>query len=96
MKRKSIAFFTVISTLIAIFDISFRYLLPLLLTTKDKVIKPPKSVGIIGGADGPTSIILSDTKSSALFTVILSILAVSGILYLFLTRKKSYKQKKSK
>ncbi len=96
MKRKIIAFFTVISILITIFNLSFRYLLPLLLTTKDKTLKPPKSVGIIGGADGPTSIILSDVMSSVLFTVIFSILAVSGILYLFLTSKKSFKQNKSR
>ncbi|MDD2496557.1 MAG: sodium ion-translocating decarboxylase subunit beta [Desulfitobacteriaceae bacterium] len=45
------------------------------------------SVGIIGGADGPTAIYITSQFSSHLFTVIFALLTVTGVLYLIFKNK---------
>lgn len=53
--------------------------------------KDASTIGIIGGADGPTAIYLSNSKSFPLISVIFMSLTIIGIMYLLFTKKKSYK-----
>jgi len=91
---KIITVLTVVFAIIAFLGILSRLLLKWFLSNKfnvsTKSIKDASSIGIIGGADGPTSIILSSSNHSTLFmTIISGILAVIGIIYLIRTKKSS-------
>ncbi len=46
-----------------------------------------KTVGIIGGADGPTSIFIATSPSSYSVTKVFGILTLLGIAYLLIKRK---------
>jgi lipopolysaccharide export LptBFGC system permease protein LptF len=46
------------------------------------------SIGIIGGADGPTAIFVAGKMSSHLFKTVLKWTLVLGIAFLFLTRNR--------
>lgn len=86
--RKLITVFTVISIIITIVNIGFNCLLPKYLAYKlNFKADEASSIGIIGGADGPTSIFLAAGQSSYYFTIILLLLSIAGIIYLFITRK---------
>ncbi|MDR7856729.1 sodium ion-translocating decarboxylase subunit beta [Tissierella sp.] len=86
--RKLITVFTVISILLTIISIGFNCLLPNYLAFKFNFkTEEASSIGIIGGADGPTSIFLAAGQSSFYFTIIFLLLSIVGILYLSLTRK---------
>ena len=67
----------------------YNYLLPLYLSYKFNMdLRGASSIGIIGGADGPTSIYVS----SSLFpniTAIFALLAAAGIIYLFFDKRKN-------
>jgi len=46
------------------------------------------SIGIIGGADGPTTIFLTSTSSSAnSIIIVFALFSIAGIAYLVLNRK---------
>ncbi|SDY90953.1 Na+-transporting oxaloacetate decarboxylase beta subunit [Proteiniborus ethanoligenes] len=80
---KAITAVTVTCTLIAVISAFSSYLLPLYLSYKlNKDIRDAGSVGIIGGADGPTAIYLSGQISSHWVTVIFAALAILGVIYL--------------
>ena len=80
---KAMTIFTITCALIAFISGFSSYLLPLYLSYKfNRDIKGVGSVGIIGGADGPTAIYLSGQISSHWVTVIFAALAILGIIYL--------------
>jgi len=84
---KMITIFTVICALVAFISLFFSSLLPLYLSYKFKIdTKDAGSIGIIGGADGPTTIYLSGQISSYWFTVVFATLAILGIIYLIFAK----------
>ena len=84
---KTVTIFTIACALIAFTSAFFSYLLPLYLLYKLKRdIKDAGSVGIIGGADGPTAIYISGETLSHWPTVIFSILAILVIIYLIIVK----------
>jgi len=84
---KMITIFTVICALVAFISLFFNSLLPLYLSYKFNIdTKDAGSIGIIGGADGPTTIYLSGQISSYWFTVVFATLAILGIIYLIFAK----------
>ncbi|SHJ97492.1 Na+-transporting oxaloacetate decarboxylase beta subunit [Geosporobacter subterraneus DSM 17957] len=86
---KMITIFTVICALVAFISLFFSSLLPLYLSYKFKIdIRNAGSIGIIGGADGPTTIYVSGQSSSHLFTAIFALLTILGFIYLVVIKYK--------
>jgi len=87
-KAKVVAIFTVICAFVAFISAFFSLLLPLYLSYKFN-IDPGNagSIGIIGGADGPTAIYVSGS-SSHVFTVFFALLTILGIIYLVIDKYK--------
>jgi len=88
-KSKSIiiAALTVICALIALTGAFSGPLLALYLSYKFKInAKDAGSIGIIGGADGPTAIFVSGHNNSHWFTAIFALLAILGVIYLLKTK----------
>lgn len=92
--RKVIFILTVIGVIATIINISFYYLLPLYLSLKFHTdFRGASSIGIIGGADGPTIIYLSNPNSFYI-TGVLGLLSIVGILFLIVYRNKIIKNTK--
>ncbi|MBB2182932.1 sodium ion-translocating decarboxylase subunit beta [Lachnospiraceae bacterium MD1] len=82
---------TVISILATIGMVVLNRMVPLFLSHMLKMdVREASAIGIIGGADGPTSIYITGYNSSIL-TVIFAFIALIGICFLFFTRKKRNK-----
>jgi Na+-transporting methylmalonyl-CoA/oxaloacetate decarboxylase beta subunit len=77
ISTRTITIFTVICALVALISAFSRYLLSLYLSFKFKIdTRDASSIGIIGGADGPTAIFLSRKSSFPLFTVVFCSLVI--------------------
>jgi Na+-transporting methylmalonyl-CoA/oxaloacetate decarboxylase beta subunit len=82
MKTKVVTTLTVIAAIITIISATYEFLLPMVLSvvlnfdTKDAV-----SVGIIGGADGPTAIYITGGAPQRLITTVFALITVAGIIY---------------
>ncbi|KAF5040091.1 Na+-transporting oxaloacetate decarboxylase beta subunit [anaerobic digester metagenome] len=88
MIKKLVMIFTVFCTAAAALGISYQYLLPLYLSYKlNKDLSDASAIGIIGGADGPTTIYLSGSVSPGL-TAVFAVFAAIGIAYLIITKRK--------
>ncbi len=88
LKRKLILIVTVLSAVIFLIHTVIKFFLHLYLTNKfDSDFSDASSIGIIGGADGPVSIIVANAQFSCLFGL-LPVIAAAGGIYLYLTRKK--------
>ncbi|MEN2776854.1 sodium ion-translocating decarboxylase subunit beta [Acetivibrio clariflavus] len=86
---KMITIFTVICALVAFISLFFNSLLPLYLSYKFKIdTRDAGSIGIIGGADGPTAIYVSGQSSSHLFSAIFALLTILGFIYLVVIKYK--------
>lgn len=84
---KMITIFTVICALVAFISLFSSYLLSLYLSHKFNIdTRDAGSIGIIGGADGPTAVYLSGQISSHWFTVVFTTLAILGIIYLIFAK----------
>lgn len=89
--RKIIIISTVFFGAAAAIGISYEYLLPLYLSYKlNTDLSDASSIGIIGGADGPTSIFVSGSVSPGI-TSMCAVIAAMGIAYLIITKRKSNK-----
>jgi Na+-transporting methylmalonyl-CoA/oxaloacetate decarboxylase beta subunit len=89
---KTVTVLTVICTLLAVISAFSGYLLPLYLSLKlNTDIRDGDSIAIIGGADGPTAIYLSDQSSSHWITVIFAALAILGVICLIMIKKSAKK-----
>ncbi|CUH92030.1 sodium ion-translocating decarboxylase subunit beta [Herbinix luporum] len=87
--RLVILILTIITLLITVIGIIFEYLFPKFIEYKYQIkTENPASIGIIGGADGPTSIFISGTKSGNVLTIICGLVSAAGIIYLLFTKKK--------
>lgn len=88
--RKIVMVLTIITSIITVLSASWKYLAGLYFKYKFNIninTGDASSVGIIGGADGPTSILLSGSPYSGLFTIIFAILSIIGITCLIVTSK---------
>ena len=86
-----IAILTAISGIIILYNLVIRYLVPLYLEYKFNVpIEDASAIGIIGSADGPTSIYIANTSEQKLMPVflLLFIMGVTYFVYRRLRRKK--------
>lgn len=85
---KAITIFTVTSAIITIISAAFNFLLPIYLVNKFLIDERNKSsIGIIGSADGPTSIYITNQSSPHLITLVPALLSVLGFIYLFIAKK---------
>jgi Na+-transporting methylmalonyl-CoA/oxaloacetate decarboxylase beta subunit len=86
LKTKAVTTLTVIAAIITVISAAYKFLLPMVLSlvlnfdTKDAA-----SVGIIGGADGPTAIYITGRLTGGvpryLITVVFASVTVAGIIY---------------
>jgi len=87
--EKIVSAFTIVCALITLVSVSFDLLLPLYLSYKFNIdARDAGSIGIIGGADGPTTIYLSGQFSLRFFTTIFALLTMLGIIYLVVIKYK--------
>jgi Na+-transporting methylmalonyl-CoA/oxaloacetate decarboxylase beta subunit len=87
--RKIVMVFTVLCVTVFVVSLAFNFLLPTYLSHKlNSDISGASSIGIIGGADGPTSILISGANFSLKYTAIYGILSIAGIIYLTVVNKK--------
>ncbi len=89
-KRTLIKILTIICITITTITFAFTFLFSVLFShfTNSK-IPDAASIGIIGGADGPTSILVSGISFLPLSRAFFSLLSILGIVYLYITRKKN-------
>ena len=81
-----VAILTAISGIIMLYSLVIRYLVPLYLEYKFNVsTEDASAIGIIGSADGPTSIYVSNKSEQILMPVFLLVF-IMGIIY-FVYRK---------
>lgn len=90
LPAKTVTIFTVICALLAFISACISLFLPLYLNYKFNNIdtRNASSIGIIGGADGPTAVILSGNSFSLLVTAFFSLLTILGLIYLLIARYK--------
>jgi Na+-transporting methylmalonyl-CoA/oxaloacetate decarboxylase beta subunit len=89
--RKIVMILTVFCGAAAAIGILYEYLLPLYLSYKFKTdLSDASAIGIIGGADGPTTIYLSGSVPPGI-TALFAVLAVIGIAYLITSKIKNNK-----
>lgn len=85
--NKVIKLLTVICALVAVISVFLTYILPLYLSHKFiNDVTNSVSVGIIGGADGPTVVYLAKSSSTPWFTIVFAVLAILGVIYLLLAK----------
>lgn len=75
---KIVMIFTIISTVITLVSVGFTLLM-----------RRPEasSIGIIGGADGPTAVYVASQLSPHVFTGIAGLISIAGMIYLFFSKK---------
>ncbi|MTI47889.1 MAG: sodium ion-translocating decarboxylase subunit beta [Firmicutes bacterium] len=88
--RKAVTILTIIAIVMTVISVGINFLAPMYLSHKlvnevDKV----SSVGIIGGADGPTAIYLTSQSFSYISTVIFALLSIVGLFCISLIKKTS-------
>lgn len=82
--KKIIILLTIITSLIALISANYNYLLQKYISYKFNInLKEAASIGIIGGADGPTSIFIASKPHSNAITIISTFLSIIGFVYLF-------------
>ena len=87
-KQKVIIILTVICSFITIVNAAYHVLFPMFLSFMFHTnLNDAASIGIIGAADGPTSIYVGNPQSSYLITIIFTLLSIIGIIYLVITKK---------
>lgn len=90
-KRKTtkvVTIFTIIIGIMTVLRLGFNFILPMYLSFKlNKDVNHASSIGIIGGADGPTSIFLASQPNSYLITSIFALLTIGGFVVLFFLKR---------
>ena len=87
--RKIIMVITVLCITAFVVSAALNFLLPTYLSHKlNSDIRSASSIGIIGGADGPTAILISGANFPLKYTAIYGFLSVAGIIYLTMTKRK--------
>ncbi|MGE4283897.1 MAG: sodium ion-translocating decarboxylase subunit beta [Clostridia bacterium] len=85
---KSVTILTIITTVITLVSAAFDFLMSRYLSHKFHMdASNASSIGIIGGADGPTAIFVTGKASLHLITIIFGLFSIAGIVYRIFTRK---------
>lgn len=88
--RKTVKIATILCIMMTMFSVLYKQLLLLYLSLKySSDFSDAAAIGIIGGADGPTAIYVSNSNSFPWLPVIFMCLTIVGIIYLVYTKKKS-------
>lgn len=86
--NKIITILTIITTILTLISIFFRFILPIYLSYEFKInTNKVNSIGIIGSADGPTSIFIGNMQALNNSTILFALLSVIGIVYLIYIKK---------
>lgn len=86
--RKIIQISTIIIGIILLIYVGLPRIIAIYLKYKWSFdMKNASSIGIIGSADGPTSIFIASNRSFTI-PIVLALLVLSGTIYLIKTRKK--------
>lgn len=90
--KKVVIILTVICIIVTVINTTWNYLLPKYIMKN--IIKDlnVKTIDVIGAADGPTSILISNPNPSYTITTISAILSLVGIAYLVITNNKNNKE----
>ncbi len=92
---KMVTTVTVISIFITLITGGYDFILPLYYSIKYKMdLNGASSIGIIGGADGPTSIILTGNPYFYYIRALFALISIIGISYIILSKKKKRIKKK--
>lgn len=87
--RKVVTMLTIIATIATLISMGLNFLIPKYLSYKfHNDVSDASSIGIIGGADGPTAIFLS-SQSYPYLTVTFPLLSIAGMLYLFFAKNET-------
>ena len=87
--KKAVGILTAISAIITVLFGLYYFLLPAYLLHKYLPdAKGAASIGIIGGADGPTAIFVSGWSSAWQIIVVSGVIAIAGVAYLILPKLK--------
>lgn len=87
--HKIVSIITIITSVITIFSALYIYIIPKYIINKFALnTGDAASIGIIGGADGPTTIIVSGAHLSFTTTIIFLLISIIGIGYLIYTKKR--------
>jgi len=85
---RAVAILTIMNAIITIISSGFSFLMHMYLSYKLHIdASKASSIGIIGGADGPTAIYVTDQSSPHLITVIFALLSIAGIAYLIFIKR---------
>ncbi|HHW31059.1 MAG TPA: hypothetical protein GXX20_05200 [Clostridiaceae bacterium] len=86
--RKLIFALTTINIIITLISVFSNYIIRIFLSYKlNSEAARAGTIGIIGGADGPTAIFISSNPSPYIITVISALLSIAGIIYLVFSRR---------
>ena len=78
-----VTLFTIIFIIMTLISICHNFIMLISPFFKlQKQIGSSNSVAIIGGADGPTALYITNEPSLHIFTVIFALLSIAGVLYL--------------
>mgnify|MGYP000901805421 CR=1 FL=1 len=87
-KEKVVGVITIISAIVTLVSELFYFILPFILSHSFQLTSGKSgSIGIIGGADGPTAIYVANKSSVYIFIAIFALLSITGVLYLFHIKK---------
>ena len=82
-RHKVIKTITIISLIITVISGIFNFVVPLIkLNQFNTNLASASSVGIIGGADGPTSVFIATKTPYYIILIIFGVISVIGIIYL--------------
>lgn len=92
--RRIIMIITIVTSIITIVSVSWEFIIRMYLQYRFQITTDnnASSIGIIGGADGPTSIYLSGSPYSSIITIIFALLSALAIIFLVVTRKEKTKR----
>lgn len=86
---------TVISIFITLITGGYDFILPLYYSIKYKMdLNGASSIGIIGGADGPTSILLTGNPYIYYIRALFALISIVGISYIILSKRNNKINKK--
>lgn len=82
-KHKVIKTITIISLIITMVSVVVNFVVPIIKFNQFNMeLASGGSVGVIGGADGPTSVFIAGKAPYHIITIIFGVISVIGIIYL--------------
>jgi Na+-transporting methylmalonyl-CoA/oxaloacetate decarboxylase beta subunit len=89
---KIVGILTIITTIITVIVVAFNFLVHRYILYKLHAnISEVTSIGVIGGADGPTAIYVTNQSSANMIIVTFSLLSITGIAYQIFAKKQQNK-----